>query len=166
VAQTAVTIPVSRRLPATVEPSRPAQPQRSSSPRLTATTGNPPDTTLAGWTLVWSDVNSAPWLPDATKWDYDTDRNKVGCLAGELQYSRPRPPIDNAKAGWPLVITARRENPTSATDRGQNYTFGAYGHASAPCSGPGFSLKSAPSYYAERHGCNDVGGLRSMARGR
>ena len=82
-----------------------------------------PDTTLAGWTLVWSDEFSIDGLPDATKWDYDTDRNRVGWFNGELQYyARDRP--ENAKVeGGSLVITARRENLTSASDYGgQNYT--------------------------------------------
>ena len=80
-------------------------------------------TTLAGWTLVWSDEFNVDGLPDSAKWDYDTDRNKVGWFNGELQYyARDRP--ENARVeGGSLVITARRENLTSASDYGgQNYT--------------------------------------------
>jgi beta-glucanase (GH16 family) len=72
---------------------------------------------------VWSDEFSTDGLPDATKWDYDTDRNKVGWFNGELQYyARDR--LENAKVeGGSLIITARRENLTSASDYGgQNYT--------------------------------------------
>ena len=80
-------------------------------------------TTVAGWTLVWSDEFNVDGLPDSAKWDYDTDRNKVGWFNGELQYyARDRP--ENARVeGGSLVITARRENLTSASDYGgQNYT--------------------------------------------
>ena len=80
-------------------------------------------TTLAGLTLVWSDEFNVDGLPDSAKWDYDTDRNKVGWFNGELQYyARDRP--ENARVeGGSLVITARRENLTSASDYGgQNYT--------------------------------------------
>jgi beta-glucanase (GH16 family) len=82
-----------------------------------------PDTTLVGWRLVWSDEFSIEGLPDATKWDYDTERNRIGWYNGELQYyARDRP--ENAKVeGGSLVITARRENLTSASDYGgQSYT--------------------------------------------
>ncbi len=86
-------------------------------------TSNAQDTTVAGWTLVWSDEFNIPGLPDTTKWDYDTDRNQTGWFNGELQYyARDR--MENAKIeGGSLVLTARRENLTSAGDYGgQNYT--------------------------------------------
>ena len=81
------------------------------------------DTTLAGWNLVWSDEFNIDGLPDASKWDYDTDRNKIGWFNSELQYyARDR--ADNARVeGGSLIITARRENLTSASDYGnQNYS--------------------------------------------
>ena len=108
--------------PATVEIATP-DPTTTLIATPDATTVNPPDTTLAGWTLVWSDEFSTAGLPDATRWDYDTDRNRTGWFNGELQYyARER--LENAKVeGGSLVITARRENLTSASDYGgQNYT--------------------------------------------
>lgn len=82
-----------------------------------------PDATLAGWTLVWSDEFNLDGLPDSAKWDYDTERNRIGWFNGELQYyARER--MENARVeNGSLVITARRENLTSASDYGgQNYT--------------------------------------------
>ena len=79
--------------------------------------------TLPGWTLVWHDEFEVPGLPDATKWDYDTEYNRRGWWNNELQYySRSR--LDNARvADGKLFITARRERLSSAWDfGGQNYT--------------------------------------------
>jgi beta-glucanase (GH16 family) len=81
------------------------------------------DTRLAGWTLVWADEFEADGLPDASKWDYDTERNAVGWFNGELQYyARNRP--ENARVeGGRLIITARKEQLSAAADwGGQNYT--------------------------------------------
>lgn len=78
---------------------------------------------LPGWTLVWSDEFDVAGLPDPAKWDYDTDRNQVGWFNNELQYyARNR--LENARVeGGRLIITARRENLTTAPDYGgQNYT--------------------------------------------
>lgn len=78
---------------------------------------------LAGWTLAWADEFNTDGLPDATKWDYDTDRNLAGWYNGERQYyARNR--LDNARVeGGKLIITARKESLTSAADYGgQNYT--------------------------------------------
>ena len=108
--------------PATVESVKPG-PTTTLIATPEPATGNAQDTTIAGWTLVWSDEFSTAGLPDATKWDYDTDRNRAGWYNGELQYyARDR--TENAKVeGGSLVITARRENLTSASDYGgQNYT--------------------------------------------
>ncbi len=77
----------------------------------------------AGWVLVWSDEFDVNGLPDSSRWDYDTDRNAQGWYNSELQYyARARP--ENARVeGGRLIITARRENLTSASDYGgQNYT--------------------------------------------
>jgi beta-glucanase (GH16 family) len=82
-----------------------------------------PNTAIAGWNLVWSDEFNTDGLPDTNKWDYDTDRNRLGWYNGELQYyARSR--LENAKVeGGSLVITARRENLSTAADYGgQNYT--------------------------------------------
>jgi len=83
----------------------------------------PYDTRLAGWTLAWSDEFSVDGLPDASKWDYDTERNAVGWFNNELQYyARNRP--ENARIeGGRLIITARKESLRTAPDfGGQQYT--------------------------------------------
>jgi len=78
---------------------------------------------LSGWNLVWSDEFNTDGLPDPAKWDYDTDRNRLGWFNNELQYyARDRP--ENARIeGGRLIITARRENLAAAADHGgQRYT--------------------------------------------
>ena len=72
---------------------------------------------------MWADEFDTDGLPDATRWDYDTDRNALGWYNAELQYyARNRP--ENARvAGGKLIITARREDLRSASDwGGQHYT--------------------------------------------
>jgi beta-glucanase (GH16 family) len=88
-----------------------------------ASLAQPYDMRLAGWTLAWSDEFSTDGLPDAAKWDYDTDRNAVGWFNNELQYyARSR--LENARVeGGRLIITARKEDLRSAPDHGgQRYT--------------------------------------------
>lgn len=88
-----------------------------------ATLSQPYDMRLAGWTLAWSDEFSVDGLPDAAKWDYDTERNAVGWFNNELQYyARSR--LENARVeGGRLIITARKEDLRSAADwGGQHYT--------------------------------------------
>jgi beta-glucanase (GH16 family) len=87
------------------------------------TAGNEAVPSLPGWALVWNDEFDVPGLPDASKWDYDTEYNRRGWWNNELQYySRAR--LDNARvADGKLYITARRERLSSAWDfGGQNYT--------------------------------------------
>ena len=62
-----------------------------------------------GHVLVWSDEFDQDGLPDPTRWDYDTDRNRAGWYNNELQYyARDR--AENARvSGGRLVITARKE---------------------------------------------------------
>ncbi len=104
-----------------------------SSTDLTSETSNPPAATggnagvtmpsLPGWVLVWNDEFDVSGLPDSSKWDHDTEFNRLGWWNNELQYySRDR--LDNARvADGRLHITARRERLTSAPDfGGQNYT--------------------------------------------
>ena len=77
----------------------------------------------AGYTLVWSDDFSGQGGPDATKWAYDTGRNRNGWHNHELQYySRDR--TENAvQRDGRLIITARKESLSSAADWGrQRYT--------------------------------------------
>lgn len=72
---------------------------------------------------MWSDEFAGNGLPDASKWDYDTERNALGWYNNELQYyARDR--LENARVeGGKLIITARRENLTTASDYGgQRYT--------------------------------------------
>lgn len=81
------------------------------------------DTRASAWTLVWSDEFNENGLPDASKWDYDTQRNRIGWFNNELQYyARDR--LQNAQVNnGRLVITARKERLSSAPDDGgQAYT--------------------------------------------
>ena len=81
------------------------------------------DMRLSGWTLAWSDEFTTDGLPDATKWDYDTERNAFGWFNNELQYyARSR--AENARVeGGRLLITARKEELRTAADYGgQRYT--------------------------------------------
>ncbi|GAA5178989.1 hypothetical protein GCM10025771_19670 [Niveibacterium umoris] len=76
-----------------------------------------------GWKLVWADEFDTDGLPDASRWDYDTDRNQAGWYNNELQYyARDR--AENAVVrNGKLVIAARKEQLKSASDwGGQNYT--------------------------------------------
>ena len=73
--------------------------------------------------LVWSDEFDLDGFPSASKWDYDTERNRLGWYNNELQYyARDR--LENARVeGGRLIITARKEDLTAAADYGgQHYT--------------------------------------------
>ncbi len=88
-----------------------------------ASAAMPPGGVPSGWKLVWSDEFNIDGLPDAAKWDFDTDRNKLGWHNKELQYySRNR--LENARvADGKLTITARKEKLSGAADYGgQAYT--------------------------------------------
>lgn len=78
----------------------------------------PPGGKPAGWSLVWADEFDIDGLPDASKWDYDTERNKAGWHNHELQYySRAR--LDNSRVtGGKLIITARKEALSTMADYG------------------------------------------------
>jgi beta-glucanase (GH16 family) len=81
------------------------------------------DTRPAAMTLVWSDEFDRDGLPDATKWDYDTERNTLGWFNNELQYYARARPENSRVEGGRLVITARKEELRSAPDwGGQRYT--------------------------------------------
>ena len=76
-----------------------------------------------GYRLVWADEFDVAGVPDATRWAYDTDRNRLGWYNNELQYySASR--LENSVVGsGHLRITARLESLSSATDwGGQRYT--------------------------------------------
>jgi beta-glucanase (GH16 family) len=73
--------------------------------------------------LVWSDEFDGTGLPSTSNWDYDTERNSLGWFNNELQYySRGR--AENSRVeGGKLIITARKEALTTASDYGgQQYT--------------------------------------------
>jgi beta-glucanase (GH16 family) len=63
-----------------------------------------------GYRLAWSDEFDVAGLPDATRWNYDTDRNSAGWYNNELQYySNARPENSRVENGL-LLITARKED--------------------------------------------------------
>jgi len=68
-----------------------------------------PSNAPPGYVQVWADEFDVDGLPDPAKWDYDTDRNRLGWYNHELQYyARERP--ENARvSGGKLIITARKE---------------------------------------------------------
>lgn len=75
------------------------------------------------WKLVWADEFDRTGLPDASKWMFDTERNKAGWYNNEAQYyAKDR--LENAQVGNGLLtITARKEQLSSAPDfGGQAYT--------------------------------------------
>ncbi len=86
---------------------------------ISAATANVP----AGYVLVWSDEFALDGLPDASHWDYDTDRNKAGWYNNELQYYARDRAANAVAAGGRLIVTARKESLSSAADwGGQPYT--------------------------------------------
>ena len=100
----------------------PAAPVPAPAASAPAPSNNPPYVP-ASYRLVWVDEFDVAGLPDATRWAYDTDRNRLGWYNNELQYySGPR--LDNARvSGGRLLITARRESLSTAPDwGGQRYT--------------------------------------------
>jgi len=86
----------------------------SATSSATAAGGKP-----AAWKLAWSDEFDVDGLPNPAKWDYDTDRNAQGWFNHELQYyTRDR--AENARVeNGRLIITARRERLTNASDYGR-----------------------------------------------
>jgi len=110
-------------VPVVSAPATPATPA-APSPPAPVSPAIPAAATLAKFTrLVWSDEFSVDGLPDAGKWGYDTDRNKLGWYNNELQYYAANR-LENAQVlGGNLIITARKESLTGAADYGsQNYT--------------------------------------------
>jgi beta-glucanase (GH16 family) len=72
----------------------------------------------AGYRLVWSDEFDTPGLPDATRWDYDTFRNRPGWFNNERQYYSAARSENSVVQGGRLLITARREALSSLPDWG------------------------------------------------
>jgi len=94
-----------------------------------ATTPNQSTPALPGagiptnWKLVWADEFDQAGLPNASKWMFDTERNKAGWYNNERQYySKDR--LENAQVdNGLLTITARKEQLNNASDYGgQAYT--------------------------------------------
>lgn len=76
-----------------------------------------------GWTLVWNDEFDAEGLPDATKWNFDTERNQLGWYNNEKQYYSANRLANASVQNGLLTITARKESLTGAADYGgQVYT--------------------------------------------
>ena len=72
--------------------------------------------------LVWRDEFNGRIL-DARKWRYDTGRNKKGWFNGELQYYSAGRPQNLRVVNGRLVIAARHETLSSASDwGGQHFT--------------------------------------------
>ncbi|HEU4376802.1 MAG TPA: glycoside hydrolase family 16 protein [Telluria sp.] len=79
----------------------------------------------AGYKLVWADEFDQPGLPDASKWQYDTSMNKTGWANEELQYYAKARLENTRVANGKLLITARNEKLTGASDfGGQAYSSG------------------------------------------
>ncbi len=73
--------------------------------------------------LVWSDEFNGNGLPDPQKWVYDTEANKTGWYNNEKQYYAVKRVETTKVENGKLVITARKERLTTASDYGgQAYT--------------------------------------------
>jgi beta-glucanase (GH16 family) len=78
---------------------------------------------LPGWTLVWNDEFDVAGLPDAAKWGFDTERNRLGWYNNEKQYYSANRLANASVQNGMLTITARKESLTGAADYGgQAYT--------------------------------------------
>ena len=74
--------------------------------------------------LVWRDEFNGRTL-DASKWRFDTSRNKQGWFNGELQYYSAARPKNLRIANGRLTLEAHHETPRQFADwGGQNYTSG------------------------------------------
>ena len=77
----------------------------------------------AGHVLVWSDEFDQAGLPDPSHWDFDTDRNAAGWYNNERQYYSRARAANAVVADGKLLITARKEDLSSAADwGGQHYS--------------------------------------------
>ncbi|MEJ0058746.1 MAG: glycoside hydrolase family 16 protein [Terricaulis sp.] len=82
---------------------------------------NEPGGLPSGYALVWADEFQNDGLPDASRWTYDTDRNRDGWYNNELQYYSPAR-RENARAeNGVLIIEARREDMSRARDWGRQH---------------------------------------------
>ncbi len=104
--------------PAPIAPIVPVAP--AADPNIDTSVAAP---SIAGWTLVWSDEFSGSGLPNASKWAYDTARNKAGWWNNEKQYYANARLENSRVQDGRLIIEARQERLTTASDfGGQNYT--------------------------------------------
>ena len=77
----------------------------------------------AGHVLVWSDEFDQAGLPDPSHWDFDADRNAAGWYNNERQYYSRARAANAVVADGKLLITARKEDLSSAADwGGQHYS--------------------------------------------
>jgi beta-glucanase (GH16 family) len=97
--------------PPVAAPTPPATPAPSAPP---ASAGPAP----VGYRLVWSDEFELSGLPDATRWAYDTDRNRLGWWNNERQYYAAARFQNSVIEGGRLLITARREALSQLPDWG------------------------------------------------
>lgn len=104
-------------------PAAPTVPSADTPMPVTPITPATPPGVPAGHVLVWADEFDTAGLPDAGKWDYDTDRNRAGWYNDERQYYARNRAESAVVQGGRLVITARLESLTGAADwGGQRYT--------------------------------------------
>jgi len=95
--------------PVSSPPPPPPQPTGPGTPTINENGGLP-----AGYRLAWSDEFDVDGLPDAAKWNYDTDRNFLGWYNNELQYYSGARVENSRVANGMLLITARREDLSTA----------------------------------------------------
>ena len=67
---------------------------------------------------MWADEFDTPGLPDAARWSYDTERNRLGWWNNERQYYGAARFQNSVVEGGRLHITARREALSSLSDWG------------------------------------------------
>ena len=76
-----------------------------------------------GWSLIWSDEFDVNGLPNPSQWAYDTDHNRGGWFNNEKQYYAANRLENSRVENGRLILTARKERLSSASDfGGQNYT--------------------------------------------
>ena len=108
--------------PAPAPPVASPAPPAPAAPAAPAPSSNPPYVP-ASYRLAWADEFDLPGLPDATRWAYDTDRNRLGWYNNELQYYAAARAENALVANGRLRITARLESLSGAADwGGQRYT--------------------------------------------
>lgn len=113
--------------PNTITANSTTTPTTSGSTIGAGTPTNTPVTTVPppGYVLAWSDEfdTGGDQLPDTAKWAYDTARNQAGWFNNEKQYYASGRLANSRVSGGKLVITARKEDLSSAADwGGQHYT--------------------------------------------